>query len=69
MAGKKPAKPMAGQSKQPTLDPAVYGVQVKFLGFKGSGSVCSKCNKETIRGMIRIKQEKDYCSLRCASES
>jgi hypothetical protein len=69
MAGKKPAKPIAGQAKQAVQDPAVYGVQVKFLGFKGSSSVCSKCNKETIRGMIRIKQEKDYCSAGCASLS
>jgi hypothetical protein len=69
MAGKKPAKPMAGQSKQIALDPAVYGLQVKFLGSKGFGSICSKCNKETIRGMIRIKEEKDYCSAGCASSS
>jgi hypothetical protein len=69
MAGKKPAKPMAGQLKQIALDPAVYGLQVKFLGSKGFGSICSKCNKETIRGMIRIKNEKNYCSVGCASSS
>lgn len=69
MAGKKPAKPMAGQSKQAVQDPAIYGLQVKFLGFKNASSSCNKCGKETIRGMIRIKNEKDYCSAGCASTS
>jgi hypothetical protein len=69
MAGKKPAKPMAGQSKQIIQDPAIYGLRVKFLGSKGASSICSKCNKETIRGMIRVKDEKNYCSAGCASSS
>jgi hypothetical protein len=69
MAGKRPAKPIAGQSKQTIQDPAIYGIQVRFLGSKNSGSICSKCNKETIRGMIRVKNEKNYCSAGCASSS
>jgi hypothetical protein len=69
MAGKKPAKPMAGQSKQPALDVATYGQQVKFFGSKNAASICSKCKKETIKGMIRIKNDKDYCSLTCAASS
>ena len=36
MAGKKPAKAMAGQTKQLVLDPAIYGISVKYFGTKNS---------------------------------
>jgi hypothetical protein len=69
MAGKKPAKPMAGQARQVVQDPAVYGSMVKFMGTKSATSVCMKCGKVTINGMIRVKEEKSYCSSMCAKAS
>jgi hypothetical protein len=68
MAGKKPVKPMAGQTKQAILDPAIYGVQIKYYGVKGSPSMCPSCGKETIKGMVRLKNESFYCSLGCVSK-
>jgi len=69
MAGKKPKKPVAGQIRQKVKDPAISGAQVLFLGSKGCSSVCAKCGKSTTRGMIRIKNEKNYCSKGCAFTS
>ena len=69
MAGKKPNKPVAAQTKQVVQDPAIYGTQVLFLGSKGCSSICAKCAKSTTRGMIRIKNEKNYCSKGCAFSS
>lgn len=67
MAGKKPAKPMAGQGKQEVLDPAVYGTQIKYLGDKSSPCTCPTCGRSTIRGMVRMKGQEFYCSVRCVS--
>lgn len=67
MAGKKPAKPMAGQAKQQILDPSIYGTQVKYLGDKSSATVCPTCGRSTIRGMVRMKGAEFYCSVRCIS--
>jgi len=64
---KKPAKPMAGQSRTQTLDPNVYGTQVKYMGMKGCPSVCAKCGKNTLRGMVRVLGEKAYCSITCVT--
>jgi hypothetical protein len=69
MAGKKPAKPMAGQSKQVVLDPAVYGISVKYIGTKNSPMICSNCKRTSVRGMIRVRGEEMLCSLRCAEQS
>lgn len=69
MAGKKPAKPMAGQSKQPIQDPAIYGSLMMFVGSKSSSCSCEKCGKLTVRGMVRVKNDNYYCSARCASTS
>ena len=69
MAGKKPAKPMAGQSKQPVQDPAIYGSPTRFIGYKNSSCSCGKCGKLTVRGMVRVKNETYYCSARCAAAS
>lgn len=66
MAGKKPAKAIAGQAKQVQKDPALYGQQVMFYGMKIAPSTCHSCGRKTIRGMIRIKQDKNYCSEKCA---
>lgn len=68
MAGKKPAKAMAGQTKQVVLDPAVYGSQIKYMGSKNSPCTCPSCGKKTIRGMVRQKGEDFFCSLVCASK-
>jgi hypothetical protein len=69
MAGKKPAKPMAGQTKQVALDPAVYGTQIKYMGTKNSPTTCPSCGRQTIRGMVRQKGEGFFCSLVCAKSS
>jgi hypothetical protein len=69
MAGKKPAKPMAGQAKQAVQDPAIYGSMVKFMGTKSATSVCLKCGRVTVSGMIRVKEGKSYCSAGCAKAS
>lgn len=69
MAGKKPAKPIAGQAKQVVQDPAMYGSMVKFIGSKNSSCSCSKCGRLTVRGMVRVKNDNYYCSARCASDS
>jgi len=69
MAGskKKPAKPIAGQSKVVVQDPAIYGTMVKYWGGFGAFTTCATCGKKTIRGMIRVKNEIHYCSAGCAS--
>jgi hypothetical protein len=69
MAGKKPAKAMAGQTKQLVLDPAIYGISVKYFGTKNSPMVCPNCKRTSVRGMIRVRGEEMLCSLRCAEQS
>ena len=69
MAGKKPAKVMAGTTKQLVLDPAIYGISVKYYGTKNSPMVCPSCNKPSVRGMVRVRGEEMLCSLRCAEQS
>lgn len=68
-AKKKPAKPIAGQIKQPVQDPAIYGVMTKFVGSKNASCSCDKCGKITVRGMMRMKNNNYYCSLKCAASS
>jgi hypothetical protein len=69
MAGKKPAKPMAGQTKQIALDPAVYGSLIKFHGSKDARCKCGSCAREIVRGMVREKGGAFYCSTVCAKKS
>jgi hypothetical protein len=69
MAGKKPAKPMAGQSKQTIQDPAIYGQPVKIYGTASAYSQCPECGNKTIRGIVRLKNDKNYCSVRCATKN
>lgn len=69
MAGKKPAKPMAGQSKQVVLDPATYGQLIKYVGTKLTPCSCKSCGKKTVRGMVRLKGEDYFCSETCAKSS
>jgi hypothetical protein len=69
MAGKKPAKPMAGQSKTPVLDPAIYGAKIRFIGIGGSTAECGTCRSITKNGMMRYKGEKFYCNTKCAEKS
>ena len=68
MAGKKPAKPMAGQSKQPVQDPAVYGTPMMYIGMKTSPSECATCGKNTVRGIVRHKNDSFFCSAGCAKK-
>jgi hypothetical protein len=67
MAGKKPAKPIAGQSKQKVEDPAIYGTLTMFVGSKTARCACDKCGRETVRGMIRVLGESRYCSKNCVT--
>jgi hypothetical protein len=66
MAGKKPAKPMAGQSRQTVQDPAVYGSIVKFIGTKASPCICGACKRSIVRGIVRAKGDSFFCSATCA---
>ena len=70
MATKKPAKPIAGQARSaPSLDPAIYGTQVRYLGLAGKHSTCETCGKVTKSGMLRMKEDKFYCTVKCAGVS
>lgn len=70
MAGKKPAKPIAGQSKSTAvLDPATYGSLIKFHGSKNAKCSCGTCAKEIVSGMVREKGGAFYCSTVCAKNS
>lgn len=65
MAGKKPAKPMAGQGKQVELDPQIYGQLVKFIGTKDAPCSCTNCGRSIVRGMVRLLGDKYFCSVTC----
>ena len=69
MAGKKPAKPMAGQSKQAVLDPKIYGVKVRFIGIGDAQEKCDTCGKIIKTGMIRLKEDNFYCTIKCVEKS
>lgn len=69
MAGKKPAKTQAGQSRAIVQDPAIYGSPVRYVGVKGSFVECETCGKKTGRGMIRIKNDRIFCCAGCAEKS
>lgn len=69
MASKKPARAMSGQTKQTILDPAIYGIVVKYIGDKNSPTKCFNCNRSIVRGMIRVRGEEYICSLTCAEQS
>lgn len=66
MAGKKPAKPIAGQNKTVIQDPKVYGLLVRFVGSKEAPCICSICKREVIRGIVRMKENLFFCSAACA---
>jgi hypothetical protein len=66
MAGKKPAKPMAGQSKQVVQDPEIFGSLIKFYGSKDAYCICSQCSKKIARGMVRARKDLFFCSSTCA---
>lgn len=69
MAGKKPAKAMAGKGQVHAQDPAIYGSPLRYVGMKGMSATCGKCGKQTTRGMVRSKGDSLYCSALCASLS
>lgn len=70
MTGKKPIKAVTNQSKQQTvLDPAIYGISVKYMGTKSSPSPCGECGRNMVRGMIRLRMNDYFCSIVCAFNS
>jgi ferredoxin len=70
MANKKPAKPIAGQSRTATvLDPAIYGSLIKIYGSKDARCQCGSCAREIVKGMVREKGGAFYCSTVCAKNS
>lgn len=69
MASKKPAKPIAGQSRQQIQDPAVYGVMMMYIGSKEAPCKCAKCGKQTVKGMVRHKNDEFFCSVTCVKSS
>lgn len=62
---KKPAKPIAGQSGTIVEDPNIVGLKIMYVGSKDAPSICVKCGKKTIRGMIRMRANTNYCSAGC----
>jgi len=66
MAAKKPAKPMAGQTRPAPQDPEIFGSLIKFMGTKQSPCTCGECGRQVIRGIVRVKKETFYCSSTCA---
>ena len=66
MTGKRPAKPIAGQIKQTVKDPAVYGATVMYFGSKSSTNKCPTCGQNTVRGILRQKEQLFFCSGTCA---
>jgi hypothetical protein len=64
MASKKPAKPIAGQSRD--TGKQLAGKAVKYYGSKGAAPfVCSTCSKELIKGIIYEENSSSYCSRVC----
>jgi hypothetical protein len=62
---KKPAKPIAGQSRATAEDIHTVGIKVMYIGSKEAPSVCKSCGRKTIRGMIRICCDSNFCSQTC----
>lgn len=69
MASKRPAKPIANQTKQAVKDPAVYGSSMMYIGSKNARNKCPKCGTHTVRGMVRYKENAFFCSETCAKSS
>lgn len=69
MAGKKPAKPIAGKNTQQKLDVGLYGAEVKYMGGKSSPAICPSCHRSIVRGMMRLKGDNFYCSIKCVSKT
>lgn len=64
MAGKKPAKPIAGQSRD--MSKALPGKAVKFFGLANAQPfVCPTCSRELVKGIIYEENNSAYCSRVC----
>lgn len=64
MAGKKPAKPIAGQSRDTSK--LLPGKAVKYYGSKGAQAfICPTCSRELIKGIIYEDGSASYCSRIC----
>ena len=64
MAGKKPAKPMAGQSKD--MSKSLPGKAVMYFGSKYAEKfVCPKCKRSLVKGIIYEENNSSFCSRTC----
>lgn len=64
MAGKKPAKTMAGQGKD--NNNTLAGKAVMYFGSKNAEPfTCPTCNRSLIRGIIYEENNNSYCSRNC----
>jgi hypothetical protein len=65
MASKKPAKPIAGQSRDTSK--LLPGKPTKYIApIKGQNAfVCPTCNRELYRGIIFEHESKYFCTRKC----
>ena len=64
MAGKKPAKPIAGQNRD--KGPQLPGKAVKFFGAANTAPfVCPTCSRELTKGIVYEDNSKMYCKRGC----
>ena len=64
MAGKKPAKPIAGQNRD--KEPKLPGKAVMYVGSKNAVAFCCPtCNRTFNRGIFFEENSIGYCTRRC----
>lgn len=64
MAGKKPAKPMAGQSNDPSKK--LPGKATMFFGSSLSAPfICPTCNRSLTKGIVYEELNAMYCTRGC----
>lgn len=65
MAGKKPAKPIAGQNRE--KGPQLPGTPVKYIAPSKNGALfmCPTCNRTVARGIIYLHDNAFYCKRGC----
>ena len=68
MAGKKPAKPMAGQGKDNNIN--LPGKAVKYFGSKNAQPfTCPTCKKSLVKGIVYEENNSVFCSRICIPNS
>lgn len=64
MASKKPAKPMAGQSRD--MSKSLPGKPLMYFGSaKAQAFVCPTCSRSLIKGIIYEEGNSSYCTRTC----